>query len=315
MGIEEFTKEIAERLQARMHGVEVTPMDNLKNNGVVAHGLLLRRADEKVAPTLYVEQLFDLFKQDRLSVDDILERIIRTYQELPDPNIPDMEEYLSSPELINKINIRLLNLNKNLRMITERNLVAYRVKNSDMVCLFYITVSNDGDTIGEIALSKTLMELYLPEFKTAEDLYNAVVSKVSSEVISLEPVAKFANQIIKERGFNMPPIPIEANFLHVLTNNTRMHGASVILTEAGKRMIRERFPNGKLTVLPSSIHETLILETAENESVEWLQEMVREVNATQLDAVDYLSDNIYHLDVNTGELVKATVDESEVEEE
>ena len=114
----------------------------------------------------------------------------------------------------------------------------------------------------------------------------------------------------------MPPIPIEANFLHVLTNSTRMHGASVILTAAGQNLIREKFPNRqRLTILPSSIHETLILETTENESVEWLHEMVREVNATQLDAVDYLSDSIYHLDVNTGELVKVTVDESEVDEE
>ena len=43
--------------------------------------------------------------------------------------------------------------------------------------------------------------------------------------------------------------------------------------------------------------------------------MVMEVNATQLEDVDYLSDNVYHLDANTGELVIANLDESEAEEE
>lgn len=315
MGIEEFTKELAEMVQAKLNGVEVTPMENLKNNGVVVHGLTFRREDENVAPTLYLEHWFEKLKSKRLSVDDILGQIICTYQDLPEPNIPDMEEYLSSPELINKINVRLLNMKKNRRMIEERNLVFYKVPNTDMVCLFYIRISSEGDTVGEVALSETLMERYLPTFEDAKELYDEVVSKVSADKISLEPVAKFANKIIKERGFDMPPIPLEANFLHVLTNDTRMFGASVLLTEAGRRLLLERFPNGKLTILPSSIHETLIMETENNERVWMLQEMVKEVNATQLEDVDYLSDNVYHLDACTGELVVANNDESEVEEE
>lgn len=315
MRIEEFTKELAEKVQARLSGVEVTPMENLKNNGVVVHGLTFRRLDENVAPTLYLEGWFNKFKSKKLSIDGILEQIICTYQDLDDPNIPDMDEYLSSPELINKINVRLLNLKKNRRMIEERNLVFHKVPNTDMVCLFYITVSNDGYTIGEIALSETLMERYLPTFKDAKELYEEVISKVSADTISLEPVAKFANKIIKDRGFDLPPIPLEANFLHVLTNDRRMFGASVILSDAGRKLILERFPNGKLTALPSSIHEVLLLERRDDECVWWLHEMVKEVNATQLDAVDYLSDNVYHLDANTGELVIANNDESEVEEE
>ena len=131
-GIEEFTKELAEKVQAKLNGVEVTPMENLKNNGVVVHGLTFRRTDEKVAPTLYLEHWFEKFKSKRLSVDDILEQIICTYQDLPEPNIPDMEEYLSSPELIDKISVRLLNMKKNCRMIEERNLVFYKVPNTDI---------------------------------------------------------------------------------------------------------------------------------------------------------------------------------------
>lgn len=196
MGIEEFTKELAEKVQARLSNVEVTPIGTLKN-GIEVQGLSFRRVDENVAPTLYLEGWFEKFKRKKLSTDDILEQIICTYQDLPEPNVPDMEEYLSSPELIDKISVRLLNMKKNRRMIEERNLVFHKVSNTDLVCLFYIMVSNDGYTIGEIALSETLMERYLPTFKDAKELYDEVISKVSADTISLEPVAKFANKIIK----------------------------------------------------------------------------------------------------------------------
>lgn len=46
-----------------------------------------------------------------------------------------------------------------------------------------------------------------------------------------------------------------------------------------------------------------------------MQKTVKDVNRTQVEEVDFLSDNVYHFDANTGELVIATMDESEVEEE
>lgn len=313
-GIEEFTKELAEKVQARLSGVEVTPMENLKNNGIVVHGLTFRREDEKVAPTLYLESWFEKFKNKGLSADDILEQIICTYQGLDEPNIPDMHEYLSSPELINRINIRLLNLKKNRRLIDERQLVHHVVPNTDLVVLFYIKVIQNGNTSGEIALSETLMEKYLSAFEDAETLYNEIINKVSLEAVRFESVSKLANKIIEEQGFDMPPLPMEANFLHVLTNYQKMFGAAALLTEAGRKLILERFPNGKLTVLPSSIHETLLLETTDNECVWWLHEMVKDVNRTQLEDCDFLSDNVYHFDARTGELIIANTEESEVEE-
>ena len=74
----------------------------------------------------------------------------------------------------------------------------------------------------------------------------------------------------------------------------------MILTGAARNLILEKFPDGKVTVIPSSVHETLLLHTKENEDVESLKDMVKQVNSTDVPNEDVLSDNVYHYNANTG---------------
>ena len=46
-------------------------------------------------------------------------------------------------------------------------------------------------------------------------------------------------------------------------------------------------------ILPSSIHETLLIPVADNMELDYLTSMVREVNATQVTPEEQLSDNVY----------------------
>lgn len=51
--------------------------------------------------------------------------------------------------------------------------------------------------------------------------------------------------------------------------------------------------NGVMNYETSSVHEVIILPAHENNDVDALKSMVNEVNCTTLDAVDFLSDNVY----------------------
>ena len=314
MGIKEFTENIAEKMQARLKGVEITPTENVKNNGVVLHGLTFRREGNNVASVLYMERWFDLFKRNILLTEEILEQVIQTYEEHAEPNMPVLENYLSSSELVKQITVHLLNLKKNRKMIEERKLVHYKVPKTDLVCLFYIKVTHIGEVSGEIVLTKDLMELYLPAFVSAEALYHEVMGQISWKDLYFKSLTELVYEDMEEKGIDAEPIP-ETNSLYVLGTESKIFGAMAILSEAGRRLILEQFPSGKVTVLPSSVHETLLMETTDKEDVWSLQENVKDVNRTQVEEVDFLSDNVYHFDANTGELVIATMDESEVEEE
>ena len=57
-----------------------------------------------------------------------------------------------------------------------------------------------------------------------------------------------------------------------------------------------------LYILPSSIHELILIPVLENEEVETLREMVNQVNEESVENIDYLSDNVYRFNRNTEEI-------------
>ena len=84
-------------------------------------------------------------------------------------------------------------------------------------------------------------------------------------------------------------------FLFVATTPDRVHGAGVIaypgfLDKAAKQL------GGDFFVLPSSIHEVILVKDNGNLDVGGLSAVVREVNSTTVSPEEQLSDNAYHYD-------------------
>ena len=81
----------------------------------------------------------------------------------------------------------------------------------------------------------------------------------------------------------------------VLTNSGSIYGASAVLypnvlERIGKRM------GGNFFILPSSVHETILLPDDGSYRVSELKEMVWEINRTELMAEEWLSDTVYYYD-------------------
>ena len=60
------------------------------------------------------------------------------------------------------------------------------------------------------------------------------------------------------------------------------------------------------TILPSSIHELILLADDGTLTVEELQNTVREINETEVSESDFLSNEVYHYDVNTKKFENAS---------
>lgn len=88
-------------------------------------------------------------------------------------------------------------------------------------------------------------------------------------------------------GFQDGEIP-----LYVLTNEQRYLGAEAITDEMALKKTGERL-NSDFFVLPSSIHECLILPMSGQFSREMLRKLVQEVNLTQVEEEEVLSDQVY----------------------
>lgn len=283
----------------RNYGIEATVTENRKNNGVVQQGLKLRRGNEQAAPVFYLNQLFEKYIRGDLSVDDILNRIIVEYEKLPTPNIPDLDVMMSSPDFINQVNIRLVNEHRNREAIESRNLVFHKITDTDLVVLFYTTVISDTETSGSIAITEDIMRRYLPNIVDGDELFEMIVHR-KNDSVKIESI----NEVVEHMMMDLP-FPMDEKFLYVLTNKSMCFGAGAVLTDAAKEVVLEHFPSGQVTLIPSSVHETLLLETRVDEDIDTLREMVYSVNHSEVSTEEFLSDNVFHYDANTGELTIA----------
>lgn len=90
---------------------------------------------------------------------------------------------------------------------------------------------------------------------------------------------------------------IEAGKMYILSNSRRAWGAAGLLN---RKMLKQELGDRSCFILPSSIHETIFMPATDNMCIEELSRMVREVNETQVDAAERLSDHCYLWDGSKG---------------
>ena len=85
------------------------------------------------------------------------------------------------------------------------------------------------------------------------------------------------------------------DMLYALTNVEKQYGASMITQPEVLNKLEQLFPEG-FYVLPSSVHEVLIVPDNGEMEPKMLGEMVREVNKNEVERQEVLSDRVYSYD-------------------
>ena len=91
----------------------------------------------------------------------------------------------------------------------------------------------------------------------------------------------------------------------VVTNTNAAYGAELIIREETWQEIADRFGKKDWYILPSSIHEVIIVPKNLGPSAKDFMDMVRTINATSVAPKDRLSDTVYMYDSDANEIVMA----------
>ena len=86
-----------------------------------------------------------------------------------------------------------------------------------------------------------------------------------------------------------------------MTNRQEVNGASVLLYDD----VLQTFALKKKTdfyILPSSVHEVLLIPADNQISMSTLSSMVRDVNSSQLAREEILSDHVYYYSLETDQI-------------
>ena len=81
--------------------------------------------------------------------------------------------------------------------------------------------------------------------------------------------------------------------LYVLTNTSKTKGASAILNKKALVEFGKKHNTDKIVVLPSSVHEMLLIPYTEETDIDTFSAMVEEVNNAEVDPTERLTDRAY----------------------
>ncbi|MEY8522378.1 hypothetical protein D7X98_11190 [bacterium 1XD8-76] len=314
MNYSQFIIKMKENLQEKLGmQVKVETIDVPKNNGIVLQGITIRRPGERIVPTIYLESFYEDYLEGR-DLEDILEDFIEIYEEQETECFPDFDFYQDYEKVKKKLAVKLINKKKNKKMLAEMPYMDYL----DMAIVFYCFVERGVPGTAAILVKNAHMEkwgvslekLYEDALSNAESILPGrirTMEELLSKLLLEEDVPKWEwpgkeqGDFPKLEGFAEENAEPGGTPLLVLTNEKRYLGASCILY----RGLLEKFAKslgGNFYILPSSVHEVILLPENRIKSAENLLQVVMDVNRMQLAPEEVLSDTVYYYDRETGKI-------------
>lgn len=327
MDYERFKEKLMEILttmipkDATLHLQSVT-----KNNQVHLDGLAILSPNSNISPTIYLNYYYDDFlnqfynldeeetKIQELKLQEYLVTIATTILKIHNENLPtenfSVSFFKDFEKIRSKIVFKLVNYEKNRDLLRGIPHIPYLDLAIVFLCFLdsqfgqnaTILITNEHLKLWKV-LDRELYEIailntpcLLPEeFCTMEALIENLM-EITDLPDSNLPNQQFIQDVIKDSNYlESSSFPNKNGSMYVLSNHSKLFGASCILYQNLLKKISEHF-SSSLYILPSSIHEVIIIPSNDCSSLSQFTQMVQEVNETQLSAEEILSDHAYFYD-------------------
>ncbi len=295
---EGVAKQIHDYLPTEYGNVRCEIQENLKNNSVRLVGIEFHKPDSTVSPVLYMESYYEDIKQGK-EVGIVMQDIANSYIQHERSSRAIDERSLKDYEYVRQwIEPVLLNTADNREMLAQ---MPHR-KMADLSLFYSVVFPDQGD---DMRASMKIKNGHMAYWSVSEqDLYTQAISNIESrETNTLFPMDSVLAAMLTGRengqnllkatpGENMQSLP---GGMHVLTNEQKTYGASLLAVPGIMEKVSQLLPEGYY-ILPSSIHETIILPKPCGVPAKELGEMVRDINRTQVNREERLSDCVYEYD-------------------
>lgn len=280
---EEVRRKVAEKT-----GYKTKIIDVLKNNNLTLKALSIIEEKSNVSPQIYLEDFYDKFINSvtGIDIDDIAESVIDFYEKHRVESIKG-DFFHNFEELRNDIHYKIINADANKTLLDS-------VPNDiflDLAKVYVVNVNLPGIGLGNILINNKHLEIWQV---TVNDLERAAFENMGNEEILFQSLNDMVSSIVLENEIGDFDIDCldENGFMYVLTNKDKFLGARLLLRKNLLHDIAEKLKSD-LIILPSSLHEVIILKDKYKNDVDNLRDMVQDVNGSVVDKQDFLSDNVY----------------------
>ncbi|MDY3887707.1 MAG: DUF5688 family protein [Agathobacter sp.] len=286
MNYQDFISCVTEFMQEHISDSATIQLKEIqKNNGTTMEGMLIFEKGLNIAPTIYLLPYYSRLLEG-VELQEILDDILRTYRKYRPNQSIDVSFFVDYKRVKPRVVYKLINHHKNQKFLEDVPHIDYL----DFAIVFLYLIDGSKENYSTILIHNNHMELW---GICKEDLYEAAMENTPRllpfELLSLWDYVKGFNPFLFFTDTSAPE-------LFILTNPAKLNGASCLLypdlMEQCAQMMESDF-----FVIPSSIHELLLYPHSNTEDLDSQSELtalIQEVNDTQLQDEDILSDHVYY---------------------
>ena len=298
LNYEEFKDAVASRIKEFLPDsyqdatISIVPV--LKNNSLRLDGLTIRREGESVCPNVYINGMYDQYKDGR-ELEDILSEIARIRQSHEGPLDLDVAAITDWEQVKPKVLVKLVNSAQNAEYLEGKP----HKDIADLSAIYYIDLGTDIYGNMTTVITDALLSQY---GVSVEELHQTAVQNMGSK-------ARFCSmfEVLSDlMGENAPTDEqmLSDTAIFVLSNEKKINGFSVFLCPEVMDDVAEKVGTD-FCIIGSSIHEGLVIPRNSGIELDSLVSMVKEVNATQVSQEERVSDHVYLYDYDSHSLVIA----------
>ncbi len=290
----QFLTDIQERVEAHFNGkVKGEVCTSVKNNGVSVIGLMLKGEGEQVAPNFYLDRQFLEWMRGLCTLEEISDKLCMAYHEEVKKNAQLVSKITFSWEEFRRgVFVRLVNKEKNRELLETVPYGCFL----DLALVYYYSVPISGDVMGTLIITKEHLKIL---DISEEELHQAAISNCERfQPVKIRCMEDLLYDLGRKIGVNVQEAQTCHPYLFVMTNTRGIFGAVSMYFKEELECFANRIGKS-FYVLPSSVHEVILVPDSKEFCREYFASMVKEINATQVDATEVLSDNIYFYDKNT----------------
>ncbi|NLK73713.1 MAG: hypothetical protein GX288_00285 [Clostridiales bacterium] len=313
MEFKEFSERLLVIIKSMLpEGYEAKLKTVHKNNNQKREALIISIGSSSMAPSIYLELYYNSLIKGR-EMNDIAKEIISIA--LNNRSGEDVVSQISDPSTMSsKIVFRLINSTLNKVRLSE----VPHIIIENMAKVYFIVLDINVDGVSSIMITNELLSLWNMSPEKLDALSNINTPKLFPSIIKNmnecicdilsdqkeeltieedEHFEEFLNDYIMDMSSR------ENERMYVLSNTKGINGAGAILYPNVLQELASKL-NSDLYILPSSIHEVILLPARDRMSSRALRDMVIDVNSSQVAPEEVLSNEIYYYDLSTDEFHK-----------
>lgn len=267
-------------------GGNITINHVIKNNGCEMDGLVIMEKGKDIAPTIYLDSFYELYTNGE-NIKNIIRQIEVIYEQNKNNVTFDVNILKHFDTIKDKIVYKVVNYRSNEKLLEQ---VPHK-RILDLAVVFYCLLDNEyGRSATALIYNNNLKNWNV----TIDDVYKAALKNtpylLHSKISSM--AALFEKCGVNVDGEEVDLKDYVPSDMYVLTNESKLNGAACILYENVLYDFAQKL-GADLYILPSSVHEVILLPKLSMFEKDELVNMVKEVNTEGVAADEVLSDHVY----------------------